>query len=56
MWMGRVRGKEEYVVRDVKREGRGTAAMGCRSIEWNWPKEAMNRPIGAGVVAGAKVF
>ena len=25
--------------------------MGYRSLEWNWPTEAMNRPIGAGVVA-----
>ena len=30
--------------------------MGYRSLEWNWPKEAMNRPIGAGIVDGAKLF
>ena len=29
---------------------------GYRSLEWNWPKEAMNRPIGAGIVDGAKLF
>ena len=29
---------------------------GERSLEWNWPKEAMNRPIGAGIVDGAKLF
>ena len=30
--------------------------MGYHSLEWNWPKEAMNRPIGAGIVNGAKLF
>ena len=30
--------------------------MGYRSLEWNWPKEAMNIPIGAGIVDGAKLF
>ena len=25
-------------------------------LEWNWPKEAMNRPIWAGIVDGAKLF
>ena len=30
--------------------------MGYRSLEWNWPKEAMNRPIGAGIVDGAKLL
>ena len=30
--------------------------MGYRSLEWNWPKEAMNRPIWAGIVDGAKLF
>ena len=30
--------------------------MGCRSLEWNWPKEAMNVPIGAGIVDGAKLL
>ena len=38
---------------DVKNMGQ---QMGCRSLEWNWPKEAMNRPIWAGVVDGAKLF
>ena len=32
-------------MRDVKDMGQ---QMGYRSLEWNWPKEAMNRPIGAG--------
>ena len=26
--------------------------MGYRSLEWNWPKEATNRPIWAGIVDG----
>ena len=30
--------------------------MGYRGLEWNWPKEAMNRPIWAGIVDGAKLF
>ena len=38
-----------YAMRDVK-------DMGYRSLEWNWPKEAMNRPIWAGIVDGAKLF
>ena len=42
-----------YAMRDVKDMGQ---QMGCRSLEWNWPKEAMNIPIGAGIVDGAKVF
>ena len=25
-------------------------------LEWNWPKEAMNRPIWASIVDGAKLF
>ena len=37
------------------REGHGTA-MGYRSLEWNWPKEAMNIPTWAGIVDGAKLF
>ena len=28
--------------------------MGYRSLEWNWMKEAMNRPIGAGIVDGGE--
>ena len=28
--------------------------MGCRSLEWNWPKEAISTPIWAVIVAGAK--
>ena len=31
-----------YGMRDVKAVGQ---QMGYRSLEWNWPKEAMNRPI-----------
>ena len=30
--------------------------MGYCSLEWNWPKEAMNRPIWASIVDGAKLF
>ena len=26
------------------------------SLEWSWPKEAMNRPIRAGIVDGTKLF
>ena len=26
------------------------------SLRRNWPKEAMSRPIGAGIVDGAKLF
>ena len=40
-------------MRDVKDMGQ---QMGYRSLEWNWPKEAMNRPIWAGIVDGAKLF
>ena len=36
-----------YAMRDVKDMGQ---QMGYRSLEWNWLKEAMNRPIGAGIV------
>ena len=41
------------IMRDVKDMGQ---QMGYRSLEWNWPKEAMNRPIWAGIVDGAKLF
>ena len=40
-------------MRDVKDMGQ---QMGYRSLEWNWPKEAMNRPNWAGIVDRAKVF
>ena len=30
--------------------------MGYRGPEWNWPKEAMNKPIWAGIVDGDKLF
>ena len=42
-----------YAMRDVKDMGQ---QMGYRSLEWNWPKEAMNRTIWAGIVDGAKLF
>ena len=42
-----------YAMRDVKGMGQ---QMGYRSLEWNWPKEAMNRPIWASIVDGAKLF
>ena len=29
---------------------------GLLLLEWNWPKEANKRPIGAGIVDGAKLF
>ena len=35
------------MLRDVKDRGQ---QMGYRSLEWNWPKEAMNIPIWAGIV------
>ena len=38
-----------YAMRDVKDMGQ---QMGYRSLKWNWPKEAMNIPIGAGIVDG----
>ena len=37
-------------------EGHGTAKVLPQPLEWNWPKEAMNIPIGAGIVDGAKLF
>ena len=39
-----------YAMRDVKDMGQ---QMGYRSLEWNWPKEAINIPIWAGIVDGA---
>ena len=42
-----------HAMRDVKDMGQ---QMGYRSLEWNWLKEAMNRPIWAGIVDGAKLF
>ena len=50
-----------YARRDVKDMGQ---QMGYHSLEWNWPKEAMNIPwnipwnipIWAGIVDGAKLF
>ena len=44
-----------YAMRDVKNMGQ---QMGYRSLEWNWPKGAMNRVtdlFGAGI-DGAKLF
>ena len=38
---------------DVKDMGQ---QIGFPSLEWNWPKEAMNMPIWAGIVDGAKLF
>ena len=46
-------GGMHYAMRDVKDMGQ---QMGYRSLEWNWPKEAMNIPIWAGIVDGAKLF
>ena len=42
-----------YAMKDVKDMWQ---QMGYRSLEWNWPKEATNRPIWAVIVAGAKMF
>ena len=39
--------------RDVKDMGQ---QMGYHSLEWSWPKEAMNKPIWAGIVDGAKLL
>ena len=36
----------QHAMRDVKDMGQ---QMGYRSLEWNWPKEAMNKPIWAGI-------
>ena len=41
-----------YAMRDMTDMGQ---QKGYRSLEWNWPK-AVNRPIGAGIVDGAKLF
>ena len=30
--------------------------MGYRSLEWNWPKEAMNRPIWASIVLRERFY
>ena len=38
-----------YAIKDMGQH------MGYRSLEWSWPKEAMNRPIRAGTVAGVTV-
>ena len=38
---------------DVKDIGQ---QMGYHSLEWNWPKEAMSIPIGAGIVNEAKLL
>ena len=35
-----------YAMRDVKDMGQ---QLSYRSLEWNWPKEAMNIPIWAGI-------
>ena len=45
--------KMHCAMRDVKNMGQ---QMGYRSLEWNWLKEAMNIPIWAGIVDGAKLF
>ena len=42
-----------YALRDVMDMGQ---QMGYHSVECNWPKVPMNIPIGAGIVAGAKMF
>ena len=48
-----VKYRQYILCRDVKDMGQ---QMGYRSLEWNWPKEAMNRPIWASIVDGAKLF
>ena len=42
-----------YAMRNVKGMGQ---QMGYRSLEWNRLKEAVNIPIWAGIVDGAKLF
>ena len=37
-------------------KGHGTTNSEMGSLEWNWPKEAMNKPIWTGIVDGAKLF
>ena len=39
-----------YAMRDVKDMGQ---QMGYRSLEWNWPKKAMNKSISASIVDGS---
>ena len=52
--VGRPRGTWMHSAkRDVKDVGQ---QMGYRSLEWNWPKEAMDRSTWAGIVYGAKVY
>ena len=41
----------QYAMRHVKDMGQH---MGYCSLEWKWPKEAMNIPMRAGIVDGAK--
>ena len=50
MWHLDVRYYATRDVRDMEQQ------VGYRSLEWNWPKEAMNMTIGVGIVDGAKVF
>ena len=40
-------------MRDVKDMGQ---QMGYHSLEWNWPKEAMNIPIGAEIIKSQAVL
>ena len=42
-----------YAMRDVKDMGQ---QMGYRGLDWNWPKEVMNRPIGAGIAMEPSYF
>ena len=52
--IGRPRGTwMHYAMRGAKHMGQ---QLGHRGLEWNWPKEATNRPIGAGIVGEAELF
>ena len=42
-----------YAMRNMEDMGQ---QMGYRSLEWNWPKGATNRPIWAGIGGGTKLF
>ena len=42
-----------YAMRDVKDMGQ---QMGYRSLEWNWPKEAMNRLFGLALLMEPSCF
>ena len=48
LWASRV-GRQLGTPGRAARDGTDRHHPGRRSLEWNWPKEAMNRPIWAGI-------